>query len=179
MKKEWQAKAEANTKRWGVQSMETVCLCMTEELGELVQAVLLHRERKGSIERVEEELVDLSALCIQMVDSIKEEQRIMKEYRKKPEVFEAERWFEVTYDREAGHGSEEKDMPIYHLGVGYFRRPDIPGTDICCLCGKTWHVHGYIADTNRNVCPGDYILKVNNEFIPCHPYTLYDDEEVK
>ena len=35
----------------------------------------------------------------------------MPRFRKKSAIIEAERWFEVTYDREAGHGIEPEDMP--------------------------------------------------------------------
>ena len=44
-------------------------------------------------------------------------------YRKNPIVIEAEQWFEVTYDLEAGQGNELHNMPIYHLNVGYYCRP--------------------------------------------------------
>ena len=53
---------------------------------------------------------------------------------KKPVAVEAEQWFAVTYDREAGHGIEPEDMPIYHLGVGYYRTPELDGQDKCKNC---------------------------------------------
>lgn len=93
----------------------------------------------------------------------------MKKYRKKTVVVEAEQWFKVTYDRVAGHGYTEKDLPIYHLDVGHFRHPKIKGTSKCCLCGKSFHEHGYINETDCKVCPGDYILKLppHGEYAPC------------
>jgi hypothetical protein len=93
-------------------------------------------------------------------------------YRKKPVVIEAEQWFAVTYDREAGHGIEPEDMPIYHLSVGYFRRPDIDGDYLCSECGKRFHVHGYIdtLEDGHRVCPGDWIITgVRGEKYPCKP----------
>jgi len=72
MIKQWQAKAVLNTHKWGVQSMETVCLCMTEELGELAQAILQYKQEGGTLDRITEELADLGALCFQMVDSFED-----------------------------------------------------------------------------------------------------------
>lgn len=93
-------------------------------------------------------------------------------YRKKPVVIDAEQWFEVTYDREAGHGFTPEDMPIYHLTVGYFRRPDISGESICSECGKIFNVHGYIdtLEDGHRVCPGDWIITgIKGEKYPCKP----------
>lgn len=95
-------------------------------------------------------------------------------FRKKPVVIDAEQWFEVTYDREAGHGITSEDMPIYHLGVGYYRRPEdaFSGKNLCPHCEKTLHVHGYIdtLEGGHIVCPGDWIIKgVKGEFYPCKP----------
>ena len=93
----------------------------------------------------------------------------MQKFRKKPVVIEAEQWFEVTYDREAGHGIKPEDMPIYHLGVGYFRHPDVPGESLCSECGKSFHIHGYIdtLEDGHRVCPGDWIITgVKGELYP-------------
>ncbi len=90
--------------------------------------------------------------------------------RKKPVVIEAEQWFEVTYDREAGHGIEQKDMPIYHLSVGYFRRPDVSGESLCSECKQSFHIHGWIdtLEDGHRVCPGDWIITgVKGEKYPC------------
>lgn len=94
----------------------------------------------------------------------------MKKYKKLPIVIEAEQWFEVTYDRKAGHGNEPKDMPIYHLSVGYYRRPDVSGDKPCEHCGKTMHEHGWIdtLEAGHNVCPSDWIIKgIAGEMYPC------------
>lgn len=84
----------------------------------------------------------------------------MAQYRAKPKIVEAEQWFKVTYDREAGHGNASEDMPIYHLGVGYYRRPDVGGQTKCKHCGRTMHDHGWIdtLEGGHIVCPGDWII---------------------
>ena len=112
----------------------------------------------------------------------------MPRFRKKSVIIEAEQWFKVTYDREAGHGIEPEDMPIYHLGVeyfchpealveeqlcpecgesfrhlrvGYFCHPEALKEPLCSECGKSFHVHGYIINTvegGHKVCPGDWII---------------------
>ena len=94
----------------------------------------------------------------------------MKKYRKKPIVIEAEQWFKVEYDKEA---TTEDILPIYHLGVGYYRRPDLADSENKCKhCGEIMHNHGWI-DTlggGHTVCPGDWIIKgINGEFYPCKP----------
>ena len=96
----------------------------------------------------------------------------MDKYRKKPVVVEAEQWFEVTYDREAGHGITPGDMPIYHLGVGSYRTPDLVGQDKCKFCGDIMHNHGWI-DTiqgGHTVCPGDWIITDNRVDVDFHGY---------
>ena len=96
----------------------------------------------------------------------------MKQYRKKPIVIEAEQWIKVTYDREAGHGIAPEDMSIYHLGVGYYRNPEVGGSTKCKHCGKTMHNHGWIdtLEGGHIVCPTDWIIKgIKGEFYPCKP----------
>ncbi len=95
-------------------------------------------------------------------------------FRKKPAVIEAEQWFEVTYDREAGHGVEPEDMPIYHLNVGYYRRPEgmFSREKLCCHCQVPLHFHGWIdtPEGGRVVCPGDWIITgIKGEQYPCKP----------
>lgn len=107
----------------------------------------------------------------------------MKRYRKKPIVIEAEQWFVVEYDREAGHGMEPEDMPIYHLAVGYYRTPDIDGEQKCEKCGKIMHFHGWIdtLEGGHIVCPGDWIIKsIKGELYPCKPdifEATYEEEK--
>jgi len=62
----WKEKARANIEKWGYQSLKDTSLAMTEELGEMVQAVLQFHHEKGSYKRIGEELDDLAALCYQM-----------------------------------------------------------------------------------------------------------------
>ena len=96
----------------------------------------------------------------------------MAKYRKKLEGVEAEQWFKVIYDREAGHGIEPEDMPIYHLGVGYYRRPEGDGQDKCKYCDDIMHNHGWIdtLEGGHIVCPGDWIITgIQGEHYPCKP----------
>ena len=56
--------------------------------------------------------------------------------------------------------------------VRYFRRPDIPGTQMCSKCGALMHNHGWIdtLEDGHNVCPGDWIITgVQGERYPCKP----------
>ena len=106
--------------------------------------------------------------------SIPQKEGEMK-FRKKPVVVEVERWWQVTYDREAGHGINPEDMPIYHLDVGYYRRPEEPehaGLTVCHHCEKTMHDHGWIdtLEGGHVVCPGDWIITgIKGEKYPCKP----------
>ena len=93
-------------------------------------------------------------------------------FRKKPVIIDAEQWFGVIYDREAGHGIEPDDFPIYHLNVGYYRTPECDGQNSCQHCGKIMHYHGWIdtLEGGHVVCPGDWIITgVKNEQYPCKP----------
>jgi hypothetical protein len=94
----------------------------------------------------------------------------MEKYRKRPAIIEAEQWFEVTYDVEAGPGP--MDFPVYHLGVGYYRTPDINGQVKCKHCGIIMHNHGWIdtLEGGHIVCPNDWIIKgIVGEMYPCKP----------
>ena len=108
----------------------------------------------------------------------------MKRYVKKPIVVEAEQWFYVNYDREAGHGNSSAHAPIYHLEVGYYRHPDVDGEKECEHCGNTMHNHGFMdtLEGGHTVCPGDYIIRgIAGEMYPCKPEIFkasYDDYEM-
>ena len=58
-------RAATNVRKWGVQNEATLILCMAEELGELAQAHLQATD-SGPSYRVEEENIDLAALCLQL-----------------------------------------------------------------------------------------------------------------
>ena len=62
----WQSKARDNVEKWGLQDREALLLAMTEELGELTQAVLEHKHEGGEYQRIYDETADLGALVIQM-----------------------------------------------------------------------------------------------------------------
>ena len=103
-------------------------------------------------------------------------------FRKKPVVIEAEQWFKVSYDREAGHGITPEDMPIYHLNVGYYRRPeeDFAGDKLCAHCEQPLHIHGFIdtLEGGHIVCPGDWIITgIKGEQYPCKPDIFYQTYE--
>jgi len=108
-------------------------------------------------------------------------------YRKKPVVVEAEQWFkngdhsgDYAEDRDVlddGHvqrisGDVARERGWEGSVVRYFRRPDVPGDQVCRHCGQTMHVHGWI-DTKEGghiVCPGDWIITgVQGERYPCKP----------
>jgi len=102
---------------------------------------------------------------------MRKEEKKMK-FRKKAVVIDAEQWFEVTYDREAGHGIEPEDMPIYHLGVGYYRTPECNGQVPCKHCNIIMYHHGWIDTLEGDyiVCPNDWIITgINCEKYPCKP----------
>ena len=93
-------------------------------------------------------------------------------FRKKPIIIETEQWFEVTYDKEAEHGFDPKDKAIYHLGVGYFRHPDVDGQTKCKRCNNIMHIHGFMdtLEGGHTVCPKDWIITgVKGEMYPCKP----------
>ena len=66
-------------------------------------------------------------------------------YLFKPDVIEANPW----------HESGD------HPEVGYYRRPDDPGTRECEECGRIMHDHGWIdtPGSGLTVCPDDWIIE--------------------
>ncbi len=104
----------------------------------------------------------------------------MAQYRKKPVVIEATRWFKNGdhpldgVDMEAPDGIGGIYKRIEGLVVRFFRHPDVPGENRCrhTLCDRTMHEHGWI-DTKEGghiVCPGDWIITgVQGERYPCKP----------
>ena len=102
----------------------------------------------------------------------------MAKYKKKPVVVDAEQWFNVTYDIDSKQGVSPEAASVSHLGVGYYRTPDLDGQDECKYCGDIMHNHGWI-DTVQGghiVCPGDWIItdsRVDEGFhgycYPCKP----------
>ncbi len=102
-------------------------------------------------------------------------------YKKKPVVIDAEQWFKVTYDRKAGHGIAPEDMPIYLLGVGFYRTPNMDGQVKCKHCGDIMHNHGWIdtLEGGHIVCPKDWIITgVKGERYPCKPDIFKQTYEV-
>lgn len=67
--------------------------------------------------------------------------------------------------------SNDKEFLSEGKIVRRFRNPDVPGDHVCSRCRNTMHEHGWI-DTGphgRTVCPGDWIIKIVDEFYPCKP----------
>ena len=62
----WGEKAQTNVDTWGLQDIPTLLLAMQEEQGELAQAYLESEHESGDVARIESELDDLAALCIQL-----------------------------------------------------------------------------------------------------------------
>lgn len=72
---EWYAKAYENLGEWGSQEIDTLLLAMQEELGELTQAYLEATAEGGDPERVDGELDDLAALCLQLAWRLRQRDR--------------------------------------------------------------------------------------------------------
>lgn len=61
----YEAQADENIEKWGLQDKPTHLLAMQEELGELTRAHLEAEHESGDPDLVEGELVDLGALLLQ------------------------------------------------------------------------------------------------------------------
>lgn len=68
----WEEKAIENVDRWGIQDVETLLLAIQEETGELAQAYLEARAEGGDPSKIEDELEDLGALCIQLQERLED-----------------------------------------------------------------------------------------------------------
>lgn len=60
-------RAIKNVAKWGKQDLETLGLAIAEETGELCRAILKARWEGGDRERIREEVIDLGALCHQVL----------------------------------------------------------------------------------------------------------------
>lgn len=61
-----------NLDKWGVQDFETLGLAVCEEAGELAQAILQNKHENGERVRITREALDLAALCVQVLVTMKE-----------------------------------------------------------------------------------------------------------
>ena len=100
-----------------------------------------------------------------------------KNFRKKPVVIQASRWFK-NGDHPEDHSVPMRDAETGEtfltegLVVRRFRHPDITGDKICITCRKTMHEHGWIdtLEGDHIVCPGDWIIRdVEGKFYTCNP----------
>lgn len=101
----------------------------------------------------------------------------MPKFRLKITSFEASRWFkngDHTLDGdERIVGGEFDGEPAEGKIVRRFSHPDVKGSQVCDLCGKTMHEHGWIdQESPETVCPGDWVLSV-----PDCGYIAVDDDE--
>ncbi|WP_096761194.1 hypothetical protein [Paenibacillus larvae] len=81
----------------------------------------------------------------------------MKQYRKKPVVVSAGRWWK------AGDVPDAQIRELDHDGVC---------KNICRVCGNSISMHGQCKtlEGHHIVCPGDYIIRgVKGEYYPCKP----------
>ena len=69
----WEAKADENIAKWGLQEVDTLLLAIQEETGETARAYLEATHEGGDSSRIREELDDLAALCIQLDRALDEE----------------------------------------------------------------------------------------------------------
>lgn len=89
----------------------------------------------------------------------------MPRYKSKLTV-EANRWFK--------NGDHPRDESVLLTGtdgepflsegkiVRRFNRPSIEGRSQCSLCGEPMRSHGWIDALDQEVCPGDWVLEVEN-----------------
>ena len=98
----------------------------------------------------------------------------MGQYRKRPVVIEAHRWFrngdhpDDFSDRDNGQGVHSREGMV----VRRYRRPDEFGSTKCHTCGHTMESHGWIdtLEGGHTVCIGDWIITgVKGEQYPCKP----------
>lgn len=71
--KEVTDRAARNVEKWGEQDLATLALAMSEETGELAQAVLKHRDEGGDRNRIRQEAIDCGALALQILRHFSDE----------------------------------------------------------------------------------------------------------
>lgn len=87
----------------------------------------------------------------------------MSKYRKKSVEIEAHQWFK-NGDHPEDNATRGGTTPNGELWEGevvrYFRTPDVSSNKECSLCGKTFHIHGWIdtLEGGHRVCPDDWII---------------------
>ena len=98
----------------------------------------------------------------------------MSRFRKKPVVIEATQWWKNGDhpDDDCDTFHEADGTPFQGEGkvVRYFRRPDVPGSQICEQCKTTMDEHGWIdtLEGGHTVCPSDWVITgIAGERYPC------------
>ena len=112
-------------------------------------------------------------LCMGDDEKKGEKSPVGNRYRKLPIEIEAHRWFKngdhPLDGTERFTGGEFKCELIEGKVVRYYRAPLVPGTDLCSICIKPMHDHGWIdtLEGGHIVCPGDWIVTgVQGEHYP-------------
>lgn len=91
-----------------------------------------------------------------------------------PDDYKNPRMYQSGDSIEERPGSWFKENKYEGEVVRYFRRPDVPGDQMCIVCNRVMNEHGWI-DGSKNkglegpVCPGDWIM--NSElgiYVPIH-----------
>jgi hypothetical protein len=113
---------------------------------------------------------------------------MIKKFKKKPVVIEAEQWFKNgDHSKDecytvAGRPPHQSSFLSEGKIVRYYRTPDLDGKHTCKHCGDIMHNHGWVEtlEGGHIVCPGDWIIKgISNEYYPCKPDIFeqtYDEE---
>jgi len=99
----------------------------------------------------------------------------MTQYRKKPAVIDAVRWYQngdhpdddvlERVDPKTGEHSKTEGRVVRH-----FRHDELSGETHCRACGQILHRHGWIdtLEGGHIVCPGDWIITgTAGEHYPC------------
>lgn len=87
----------------------------------------------------------------------------MAVFEKRPDTVHADQWF-----KNGDHpldGAPEREGRV----VRYYRTPGDCANDVCPICRRTFHDHGWIEPAASGtqfglvVCPGDFIIQNYNE----------------
>ena len=89
------------------------------------------------------------------------------EYKERAIVVSADQWFKNGDHPEDDCGTfmdSETGLPFIGEGhiVRYYRHPSINGQTKCPHCEHIMHDHGWIEESGCVVCPGDWIVRVND-----------------
>ena len=74
-----------------------------------------------------------------------------------------------------GRPPHQKDFLTEGKVVRRYRHPDVPGARVCPHCRKPMYEHGWIdsGEEGHVVCPGDWIIGADGEYLPVKPALFY------